>query len=60
MKTFNKYIAISMHVHCNCVDVISLGYKVILALQPKLSLKIRFNACFNTHVTSHVTHNIDQ
>ena len=39
---------------------ISLGYKVILALQSKLSLKTHFRACFNNHVTSHVTHKIDE
>ena len=31
-----------------------------LVLQPKLSLKIRFPARFNSHVTSHVIHEIDE
>ena len=39
---------------------ISLGYKIILVLQPKLSLKTRFCAHFNNHVTSLVTYIIDE
>ena len=38
----------------------SLGYKVILVLQPKLSLKTRFYARFNNHVTSHMIHKVDE
>ena len=39
---------------------ISLGYNVILVLQPKLSLKTHFHACFNNHVTLHVTRKFDE
>ena len=39
---------------------ISLGYKVILVLQPKLSIKTDFHARFNNHVTLHVTRKIDE
>ena len=39
---------------------ISLRYKVILVLQPKLSLKTLFLARFNNLVTSQVTHKIDE
>ena len=41
---------------------IFLGYKVILVLPPKLSLKTHSRthsrACFNNHVTSYVTYKI--
>ena len=60
MKIFNKYVAIAMHVQCNYTDIISLGYKVVLVLQPKLSLKTRFRARFNNHVTLQVTHKLNR
>ena len=60
MKIFNKYVTIAMHVQCNYTDVISLRYKVVLVLQPKLSLKTHFRTRFNNHVTSHMTHKIDE
>ncbi len=39
---------------------ISSKYKVILVLQPKLSLKTHFRARFNNHMTSHMTHKVDE
>ena len=39
---------------------ISLGYKVILVFQLKLSLKTCFLAHFSNHLTSHMTHMIDE
>ena len=64
MKIFDKYVAIAMDVRRNYMDAllqnISHGYKVILVLQPKLSHKTCFCAHFNNHVTSHVTHKIDE
>ena len=43
-----------------CTARISLGYKVILVLQLKSSLKTHIWARFNNHVTPHVTHKIDE
>ena len=59
MKIFNKYVAIAMHVRHNYVfGCIATGYLSdtrlsYVVLQPKLSLKTRFRACFNNHVTLH-------
>ena len=60
MKIFNKYVAIAMHVRRDYTDIISLEYKVILVLQPKVSLKTHFHVCFNNHVISNETHEIDK
>ena len=69
MKIFNKYTGIAASYSYACVMQlriwmhcykISLGCKVILALQPKLFLKTHFRACFNNHVTSLVTHKVGE
>ena len=75
MKIFNKYERSTIHIRprlylcvlnmkrLGCIVAIariSLRYKVILVLQPKLSLKTRFPAHCNTHVTSRVIHKIDE
>ena len=68
MKIFNKYIVIAMHVghnyakglRCIAIEYLSNTYKAILVFQPNLSLKTLFRAHFNNHVTSHITHKIDE
>ena len=49
MKVFKKYKAIAMHVQRNytyCYRM-SLGYKVILVLEPNISLRTHICARFN-------------
>ena len=64
MKIFNKKLCSYNYSHATqlygCIATEYLGYKVILVLQLKLSLKTHFHANFINHVISHMTHKVDE